>query len=358
MPTCCSSLYLPASHGHGVLKVLVTLNDSILNPLGFSLDLPPLPQPRPLLLVGHGTRDPEGRQAFLDFAQAYYQLDPCRPVFPCFLELTEPSIFEVLSQCAAAGHTNLSVLPILLFAARHNKFDVTNELDRARRAFPQLRYHYGRHYGIASEILTLWRSRLELLDSPEFNPQGISREETVLLVVGRGSSDPDANGDVFKLARMLWEGSGYKTVEVCFIGITHPRLPEGFVRANLHQPRRVIVLPHFLFTGALVKKIYTLTAKAQTTYPSVEYVNLPEIGLHPQLFYLTRQREIETHTGQVAMNCEACKFRLVAGQTHHHHHPHEHHSHSHDHGEHHHHHGSTVDLDHLPSYHQRIWQVP
>lgn len=339
------------------MVVTVEPNDSILNPLSFSVDLPPLPQPRPLLLVGHGTRDPEGRQAFLDFAHAYHQLDPCRPVFPCFLELTQPSIFEVLSQCVAAGYSDLSVLPILLFAARHNKFDVTNELDRARHAFPQLRYHYGRHYGIAPEILTLWRSRLEMLDSPEFNPQGISREETVLLVVGRGSSDPDANGDVFKLARMLWEGSGYKTVEVCFIGITHPRLEVGFERANLYQPRRVIVLPHFMFTGALVKKIYALTLAAQQQFPHVEYVNLPEIGLHPQLFYLTRQREIETLTGQVAMNCEACKFRLAAASSTDHHHHHDHHDHSH--GEaHHHHHHASVDLDHLPSYHQRIWQVP
>ncbi len=341
------------------MVLTVQPKDSILNLLSFSVDLPPLPQPRPLLLVGHGTRDPEGRQAFLEFAQAYHQLDACRPVFPCFLELTEPSIFDVLSQCAAAGYTDLSVLPILLFAARHNKFDVTNELDRARQAFPQLRYHYGRHYGIAPEILTLWRSRLEMLDSPEFNPQGISREETVLLVVGRGSSDPDANGDVFKLARMLWEGSGYKTVEVCFIGITHPRLEVGFERANFYQPRRVIVLPHFMFTGALVKKIYTLTEVAQQQFPSVEYVNLPEIGLHPQLFYLTRQREIETLTGQVAMNCEACKFRRRAianpEGTGHHHHPDHHHSHDHGHAHHHH---SSVDLDHLPSYHQRIWQVP
>lgn len=114
-----------------------------------------------------------------------------------------------------------------------------------------------------------------------------------------------------------------------------------------------------MFTGALVKRIYTLTTKAQAAYPHVEYVNLPEIGLHPQLFYLTRQREIETHVGQVVMNCETCKFRLVAGQTHHHHHHHyEHHSHSHNHEDHPHHHGSTVNLDHLPSYHQRIWQVP
>lgn len=342
------------------MVVTVQLKDSILNPHSFSLDLPPLPHPRPLLLVGHGTRDPQGRQAFLDFAQAYYQLDPSRPVFPCFLELTRPSIFEVLSQCVAEGYSDLSVLPVLLFAARHNKFDVTHELDRARQAFPQLRYHYGRPYGVAPELLTLWRSRLELLDSPEFNPQGIAREDTVLLVVGRGSSDPDANGDVFKLARMLWEGSGYKTVEVCFIGITHPRLDVGFVRANLYQPRRVIVLPHFIFTGALVKKIYTLTAAAQQQYPTVEFVNLPEIGLHPQLFYLTRQREIETLTGQVAMNCQMCKFRLVAvanGADHgHHHHDHHDHPHPHDHGHHHHHTG--VDLDHLPSYHQRIWQVP
>jgi sirohydrochlorin cobaltochelatase len=339
--------------------VTVQPNDSILNPLSFTVDLPPLPQPRPLLMVGHGTRDPQGRQAFLDFAHAYHQLDPCRPIFPCFLELTQPSIFEVLSQCAVEGYTDLSVLPILLFAARHNKFDVTNELDRARQAFPQLRYHYGRHYGIAPEILTLWRSRLEMLDSPEFNPRGIGRDDTVLLVVGRGSSDPDANGDVFKLARMLWEGSGYKTVEVCFIGITHPRLEVGFARANLYQPQRVIVLPHFMFTGALVKKIYTLTATAQQQYPAVEYVNLPEIGLHPQLFYLTRQREIETLTGQVAMNCEACKFRLAAiahgaDHSHHHHHDHNHNHESHSHGHHH----PSVNLDHLPSYHQRIWQVP
>ncbi|HBY78923.1 MAG TPA: sirohydrochlorin chelatase, partial [Cyanobacteria bacterium UBA11148] len=37
------------------------------------------------------------------------------------------------------------------------------------------------------------------------------RSDTVLLVVGRGSSDPDANSDVYKMARLLWEGSGYQT---------------------------------------------------------------------------------------------------------------------------------------------------
>ncbi|MCU0570378.1 MAG: sirohydrochlorin chelatase [Oculatellaceae cyanobacterium Prado106] len=291
---------------------------------------------RPVLLVGHGTRDAIGRQSLIDFANAYQAMDQSRPVVPCFLELTEPTIQEGVDRCVAEGYTDLSVLPILLFAARHNKFDVTNELDRARQRHPQVKFHYGRHFGITPGLLELWRSRLSQLDQPEWNPGAIAREDTVLLFVGRGSSDPDANSDVYKMARLLWEGSGYQTVETCFIGITHPRMEEGFRRARLYQPKRIIVLPYFLFTGALVKKIYNITEEQRSQFPNIELINLPEIGLHPELFQILREREIETQLGQVQMNCEMCKFRLaVVGSSGHHAHDHVHphlqSTHSHDH---------------------------
>lgn len=333
---------------------LVVRSQTELQPSLKELQLPPLPLQRPLLMIGHGTRNDQGRQCFLDFAAAYQALDPSRPVFPCFLELTGPSIQEVVAHCAAEGYTDLSALPILLFAARHNKFDVTNELDLARRQHPQLQYHYGRHFGIAPEILELWRNRLDRLDALEHNPHNIPRSETLLLFVGRGSSDPDANSDVAKLARIVWEGSGYQTVETCFIGITHPRLEEGFRRARLYQPRRIIVLPHFLFTGTLMEKIFAIAAQQQEQYPQIQINCLPEMGMHPQLFKVLRQREIETQLGQVQMNCELCKFRLAAlnGE--------EPHSHSHDHHHHgngHHHHGA-MSTETEADYHQRIWQVP
>jgi sirohydrochlorin cobaltochelatase len=309
-------------------------------------------------MIGHGTRDEDGRQTFLDFAQAYQALDTSRPVIPCFLELTEPSIQEGVEACVAQGFTEISALPILLFAARHNKFDVTNELDRSRERFPQVRFAYGRHFGVTPSILDLWRSRLAALDQPG----GIPRSETVILFVGRGASDPDANGDVYKMGRMLWEGSGYQTLETCFIGITHPRLEEGFRRARLYRPRRIIVLPYFLFTGALVKKIFTLAAQQQAEFPEIEMVCLPEMGVQSELLQLTRERELETHFGQVQMNCEACKFRLAfkaqGGNGH---------DHDHDHGRNHdHHHGHSHSHDHpavdpyarLEDYHQRIWQAP
>jgi len=318
-------------------------------------NLAPLPTPRPLLMIGHGTRDLDGRQTFLDFASAYQALDTSRPVVPCFLELTEPSIQQGVETCVAQGFTHLSALPILLFAARHNKFDVTNELDRSRQRFPQVQFSYGRHFGITPSILKLWGDRLLELDGSLHNPRQIPRSETVILFVGRGSSDPDANGDVYKMARMLWEGSGYQTIETCFIGITHPRLEEGFRRARLYQPRRILVLPYFLFTGALVKKIFTITESQQKQFPDVELVCLPEMGIQTELLALVRERELETHWGQVQMNCELCKFRLAfKAEVGHHHHNHDSHSHSHEHP-----HSDLVDpYAHLADYHQRIWQAP
>ncbi|MGB3692582.1 MAG: sirohydrochlorin chelatase, partial [Spirulinaceae cyanobacterium] len=251
--------------------------------------------------------------------------------------------------CIQQGYTEITALPILLFAARHNKFDVTNELDRARSPYPQLSFNYGRHFGITPKIIELWRNRLAELDTPQNNPHNISRSDTVLLFVGRGSSDPDANGDVCKLARIIWEGSGYQTVETCFIGITHPRLEEGFRRAYLYQAKRIIVLPYFLFTGTLMEKIFNITAQQEEQYPHIDFACLPEMGIAPQLLQVIREREIEAQLGKVAMNCEMCKFRLAAvdGQAHQHH----------EHGHHHHHHDSDPYAK-PEDYHQRIWQTP
>jgi sirohydrochlorin cobaltochelatase len=160
------------------------------------------------------------------------------------------------------------------------------------------------------------------------------------------------------MARLLWEGSGYQTVETCFIGITHPRLEEGFRRARLYQPKRIIVLPYFLFTGVLVKKIFDITAQQQEQYPEISMTCLPEMGIQPQLLSILREREIETQLGEVQMNCEMCKFRQVAaanstGHGHSHDHSHEHHHHGHDHS-----HQTPDPYADLKQYHQRIWQIP
>ena len=324
-------------------------------------------QSNPLLLLGHGTRDPDGRQAFLDFADKFQTYDPSRPVVPCFLELTEPLVQAGIDHCVDRGYSELTVLPVLLFAARHSKFDVTNELDRAQQRHPHLTIHYGRHFGVSLRWLDLWQQRLVDADHDSV----ISREKTVLLFVGRGASDPDANGDVYKLARMLWEGSDYLDVEVCFTGITHPRMERGFERARAWNPDRIIVIPHLLFDGVLAKRIHAIAQAQQVQYPDIAVQVLPVIGADPVLFELIRDRELEARSGRVAMNCYTCKFRqAVSAQGHHHHHHDDHgHGHSHEHHNHHNHdhdqqadtvlyHGIPDLYPNADEYHQRAWQIP
>jgi len=137
-------------------------------------------------------------------------------------------------------------------------------------------------------------------------------------------------------------------------------LEEGFRRARLYQPKRIIVLPYFLFTGVLMKKIQDIAAQQQEQHPETEVICLPEMGIHPQLLAIMRRREIETQTGAVAMNCEMCKFRLAAGAAPGtgHSHGHEHgHSHGHEHG-HEHNHEMPDPYAEPAQYHDRIWQVP
>ena len=84
----------------------------------------------------------------------------------------------------------------------------------------------------------------------------IGLDETCLVVIGRGTSDSDANGNVAKVARMLWEGIGFAHAEIGYSGVAHPRTEVALERAARLGFRRIVVFPYFLFTGVLVRRIY------------------------------------------------------------------------------------------------------
>lgn len=304
-----------------------------------------------LLLVGHGSRDQDGQQEFLGFAQRIQQVVPERPVVPCFLELAEPTIAQGIARCQELGYQEITAVPVLLFAARHNKHDVPAEFDHVREHHPDLRIRYARHFGITTEIIDGLRALLQQAEGRSSAPQ-IARERTVVLVVGRGSSDPDANSDMCKLSRLLWEGSGLLSVETCFIGITHPRMPDGLGRCLLLQPARIIVLPYLLFTGVLVKRIAETARGFGQAHPEVEVLLTDDIGELPIFTDLVFEREREALAGTVSMNCDCCKWRR-AGLAEEHGHQHgPGHAHGHDHA-----HGESHDpYAQLQEYHERIWR--
>lgn len=318
-----------------------------------------------ILLVGHGSRDPEGNRELMEFARAVAEKAPENTVVEtCFLELTRPSIAEGVTACVDKGATRVVLVPIILFAAGHAKIDIPNAIDRAKIRYPQVEFVYGRPIGVHEKVVQIMQTRLQeaqpvLVTAKQGGaavaapPAPVTDEETAVLVLGRGSSDPDANSDFFKMTRMLWEKLPYKWAESSFIGVTQPSFPDGLQRCLLLGAKKIVIMPYFLFTGVLIKRIDEMTAEFAAAHPEVQVEIGGYFGFHPKLVELVLERANEGLNGRVAANCDNCQFRLEAAKHHHHHHDHDHgHDHHHDH-DHDHHHDHAHDHSHDHHHHDQ-----
>jgi sirohydrochlorin cobaltochelatase len=260
----------------------------------------------------------------------------------------------------------------MLFAAGHVKNDIPSVLNTYAARHPGLRIDYGRDLAVDTRLLEVSRRRIEAAEAT--SPRRVAREETLLMVVGRGTSDPDANSNITKVARMLWEGMGFGWAEVCYSGVTFPLVGPGLEHAVKLGYRRIIVFPYFLFTGVLVKRIYRIAGQMATRHPEIEFLHAQYLKDHPLVLDAFADRVQEILSGENKMNCGLCKYRAqVLGfeaevglpQESHHHHVEgigtdadkangHHHDHAHgdrqdrDHGHNHHHH----DHDHHHDGHE------
>jgi sirohydrochlorin cobaltochelatase len=174
--------------------------------------------------------------------------------------------------------------------------------------------------------------------------------ETLLLLVGRGSSDPDANSNIAKVARMLQEGYPTGWAAAAFSGIARPLLEEALPVCERAGFRRIVVQPYFLFTGVLLKRIYAYVEERRRARPDLDILATPHLQTHPLLLKAFAQRAEEALHGTGHMNCSLCQYRVpILGVEHkvgepqqpHHHHVQGLHGHVHhldQAGQHHHHH--------------------
>jgi len=260
-----------------------------------------------ILIVGHGSRDPEETQEFSELVELFRKNDPSQITEYGFLEFARPIVQEGIERCIGQGAKVITVLPGMLMAAGHVKNDIPSETYQARQRYPDIAFHHGRHLHLHPKILELCKIRIEEV---EIRARSVDRQDTLLLVVGRGSTDPDANSDVQKLTRILWEGMGFGWAAACYIGITRPLLPEALERCRRMGYPRMIVFPFFLFTGVLEKRIRHLTAAFAAEHPETEFLSASYLNVHPLLFEVFLERSREAIRGSANMNCDLCKYRV------------------------------------------------
>jgi sirohydrochlorin cobaltochelatase len=293
-----------------------------------------------ILLIGHGSPDPQGNAEYLTCAHLLStQLGVA--VHPCFLELASPSIDEGIRLCVEAGARSVAVLPLFLGAAGHQKNDVPAMIHEARVNYPDVLFRYGTPIGTQYLLVeTLADRAAEALASSSID---IPVAETAIILVGRGSSDPDSNSEVFKMARLLWEGRNYGWVDVAFQTVTRPQVAAIIERCVLLGARRVVVVPYLLFTGFVCHDIEQQVAAVCGQHDGVEVLVARHLANHPGVINAIAQRYDDIVQGTAAMTCDICKYRYqVVGFEHDYGKPQESHHHNH----HHHRHGNNEHQKH------------
>jgi sirohydrochlorin cobaltochelatase len=257
-----------------------------------------------VLLCGHGSRDPEALAELEGFAATLRCRLPAADFGIGYLEFARPTIRDALAQLAARGARRIRALPAMLFAASHVKNDLPWEVNSFAAEHPALEVRLGRDLAIDPKLLRAAAARIAAVE-----PDAARRGDSLLVVVGRGTNDPDANSNVAKVTRMLWEGMGFGWAETAFSGVAHPRVDRTLERAVRLGLRRIVVFPYFLFTGVLVKRIYAQTDAAARRFPEIEFVKADYLRDHPAVLDAFCERAAETADGVPAMNCQLCKYR-------------------------------------------------
>ncbi|MGC9669523.1 sirohydrochlorin chelatase [Planosporangium sp. 12N6] len=285
----------------------------------------------PLLIAGHGTADEAGAEQFRQFVKRVDGLLDAA-VAGGFIELSDPPIGAAVDVLLAAGDARrVAAVPLMLVAAGHAKGDIPASLARERQRHGGLSFVYGRPLGPHPTILALLRERLA-----EVSPD----PETMVLLVGRGSTDPDANAEVARAARLLAETTPVTGVEYAFVSLAEPGVRAGLDRCRMLGAKRIAVLPYFLFTGVLPRRVADQAA-AWSAGSGVPVDVAEVIGDCDGLASLVVERYEEALRGEARANCDACLYRIaLPGHEHRvgapqkpHDHPHDHaHSHHHPHG--------------------------
>ncbi len=138
-----------------------------------------------------------------------------------------------------------------------------------------------------------------------------ARARTLLLVVGRGSSDPDANADLCKMARLIAEGRGLLHVEPTFIGVTSPRVEASLELVARMRPERLVVLPYLLFAGRLVSRLSEDVAAFASRHPWIRTAVAPHLGVDERLLAVLDERIQHARDGSALLPCDACQYRTA-----------------------------------------------
>jgi len=263
-----------------------------------------------VMICGHGSRSQSAVDEFATLADKLPALLPTDwQTEYGYLEFANPVIRDGLDKLREAGCERILAVPGMLFAAMHSKNDIPTVLNTYAQQHG-MQISYGRELGVDPKMIAAAASRIQDAVAQANKDHGeVPLHETCLVVIGRGASDPDANGNVAKIARMLHEGIGFGWAEVGYSGVTFPLVEPCLSHAAKLGYKRIVVFPYFLFSGILIDRIYGFTDQVAAQHPDIEFVKAGYLGDHPKVLETFAERITEQAGANPPPNCGICGYR-------------------------------------------------
>ncbi len=126
---------------------------------------------------------------------------------------------------------------------------------------------------------------------------------SAILLVAHGSRRQEANADLVRLAEMVSAEVGDRIVEIGYLELASPTIPEGLRKCADRGAHAVSILPYFLSPGDHVSRdLVQFRDEFQKEHPEISCNVCPPIGLHSllvELLLLRLQEGSETETAEL-----------------------------------------------------------
>ena len=223
-----------------------------------------------IIICGHGSRSKSAESEFGSLAIAVRKRFPNIPVEYGFLEYSSPNIHMGLDALREAGVEQIIAVPGMLFAATHAKNDIPSVLVSYHKKHPGIEIKYGRELALDSKMIAAFEARImESLGIDHVHDGDLY--DTMLVVVGRGTSDTYANAEAAKLTRIVTENLGFGWSETVYSGVTFPSVGQGLEMAIKLNYKKIVVAPYFLFSGRLIDRIQNYVDRVADGAPDVKF---------------------------------------------------------------------------------------
>ena len=298
-----------------------------------------LPENSGIIICGHGSRAKIAEQEFSLLAAGLRSRYPGIKIEYGFLEYSSPNIHMALDRLLEQGVKNIYAVPGMLFRATHAQNDIPSVLTTYMQKHAGLTIKYGRELGLHDEMIQAFQHRILEALKLEKLPETGALYDTMLVVVGRGTSVATANAEASRLTRIITENMGFGWCETVYSGVTFPSVGRGLEMALKLGYKKIVVAPYFLFSGRLIGRIHAYVEKVAVENPQVSFVITDYLRdqVHVINSFVARIEETLAAASTSSDLLADFQSRLAAGEVsvHHHHaefQPDHNHDHDHEHG--------------------------